>query len=251
MPGQWHANRFIEDAARHHSPCIRCGRSMWLPASKLGIYVRCSPECKAAAAAAQVRARSRPCETCGGLFAPRQVQLNNGGGRFCSQKCNTAARAALQAPETKLLAARRLREDWASGKLTAVSGPAKPNWKGGKAARKERLRTPEARAAQAATLRAYRKANPDKVREFVQSRSRRQHGKLPRGTVKRLGEMQAWRCAICRVGVKRGFHLDHIMPLARGGEHAPRNLQLLCATCNVRKSSRDPIEHMQSLGRLL
>jgi len=63
--------------------------------------------------------------------------------------------------------------------------------------------------------------------------------------------MQRWKCAVCAVGIKDNYHLDHITPLARGGKHEPRNLQLLCPTCNVRKSAKDPIAYMRELGRLL
>jgi len=41
------------------------------------------------------------------------------------------------------------------------------------------------------------------------------------------------------------------LPLARGGKHEPRNIQFLCEHCNLTKNARDPIDHMQSLGRLL
>jgi 5-methylcytosine-specific restriction endonuclease McrA len=40
-------------------------------------------------------------------------------------------------------------------------------------------------------------------------------------------------CAECG-GV--AAHIDHIIPLAKGGEHGIGNLQMLCATCNSRKS---------------
>jgi 5-methylcytosine-specific restriction endonuclease McrA len=36
------------------------------------------------------------------------------------------------------------------------------------------------------------------------------------------------------------FHVDHIMPLARGGKHHPSNLQLLPAKINLRKKARIP-----------
>ncbi len=34
------------------------------------------------------------------------------------------------------------------------------------------------------------------------------------------------------------FHVDHIIPIARGGEHKPSNLQLLPAKINIRKGAR-------------
>ena len=54
-----------------------------------------------------------------------------------------------------------------------------------------------------------------------------------------------WRCQACGVKTpraKRGTYdgnapeLDHIVPLAKGGEHSYRNTQLLCRCCNGRKS---------------
>lgn len=37
---------------------------------------------------------------------------------------------------------------------------------------------------------------------------------------------------------ERGWHLDHIVPLSRGGDHTYANVQAACATCNMRKSNR-------------
>jgi 5-methylcytosine-specific restriction endonuclease McrA len=54
-----------------------------------------------------------------------------------------------------------------------------------------------------------------------------------------------------RVCLDGGFHVDHIKPLALGGQHEPGNIQLLCPTCNVRKSCTDPIQYAQRNGRLL
>lgn len=40
-----------------------------------------------------------------------------------------------------------------------------------------------------------------------------------------------------RLGVK--MHVDHIVPLAKGGAHIPTNLQVLPASINMRKHARD------------
>jgi len=176
------------------------------------------------------------------------VQLRNGGGRFCSQKCNAASHAALSSPENLARAAEARRLKFAAGLWSYPSGPANKHWRGGRAVYQARRR---ASGKEAAGLRRYRAANPDKVREFSQRRKDRKLGRLPRGTLPAIRARQKNRCAICRSRVRGGGHFDHIMPLARGGIHEPRNLQLLCAPCNLSKNARDPLEHMRSLGRLL
>lgn len=46
-------------------------------------------------------------------------------------------------------------------------------------------------------------------------------------------------CRQCGREVASGSgHIDHIVPLARGGAHAQENLQLLCAPCNLTKGAR-------------
>jgi len=36
------------------------------------------------------------------------------------------------------------------------------------------------------------------------------------------------------------IHIDHVIPLARGGEHTERNLKVACAQCNLRKGASVP-----------
>jgi 5-methylcytosine-specific restriction endonuclease McrA len=72
-----------------------------------------------------------------------------------------------------------------------------------------------------------------------------------RSGIAQIGAAQRWRCAICKCSVRDKYDLDHIIPLAKGGAHHRKNVQLLCPTCNRRKGAKDPIEYMQSLGHLL
>lgn len=71
--------------------------------------------------------------------------------------------------------------------------------------------------------------------------------------ISKLLELQRGKCAgvDCKKSIKKGYHIDHIIPLSRGGMNDKYNLQLLCPTCNMRKGARDPITHNQSLGMLL
>lgn len=46
-------------------------------------------------------------------------------------------------------------------------------------------------------------------------------------------------CGICGTDVDpTDFHVDHVMPLVRGGEHSYANVQLAHPVCNQRKGDR-------------
>jgi 5-methylcytosine-specific restriction endonuclease McrA len=100
-----------------------------------------------------------------------------------------------------------------------------------------------------------RKDNPEKNRAKVAARRARRRmvggGGWTATDVHEIYRLQRGRCALCPKKLGKTFHQDHIVPLARGGKHERRNLQLTCPTCNLQKAARDPIEHAQSLGLLL
>lgn len=45
-------------------------------------------------------------------------------------------------------------------------------------------------------------------------------------------------CAMCFQCPRQKLHVDHIVPLSRGGEHSRENLQALCQPCNQWKYNR-------------
>lgn len=61
---------------------------------------------------------------------------------------------------------------------------------------------------------------------------------------KELREMIAKRdnytCRICGKYMpdEVGLHIDHIIPISKGGKSVPSNLQVLCSKCNGKKSSK-------------
>jgi len=51
------------------------------------------------------------------------------------------------------------------------------------------------------------------------------------------------RCYLCGSSIPLGErHVDHIIPLSKGGEHRPSNLAIACASCNLSKSNKMPNE---------
>lgn len=50
------------------------------------------------------------------------------------------------------------------------------------------------------------------------------------------------RCEYCRLsqkGQEATFHVDHIIPIASGGETVAANLALACVSCSLRKGARE------------
>jgi 5-methylcytosine-specific restriction endonuclease McrA len=84
------------------------------------------------------------------------------------------------------------------------------------------------------------------------ARKRNAGGSHSAADIREITRLQKGKCAWCRVSFsKKRRHVDHIEPLARGGHNGRQNLQMLCETCNTRKSWKDPIVFAQQQGRLL
>jgi 5-methylcytosine-specific restriction endonuclease McrA len=72
---------------------------------------------------------------------------------------------------------------------------------------------------------------------------------------KQILERDKWQCQLCGIKVHDRSsgdwntpdkaHIDHIIPISKGGNSEPNNLQTLCRTCNLSKS--DKVELQLSL----
>lgn len=103
-------------------------------------------------------------------------------------------------------------------------------------------------------FREHRKNNPIKYRAYQAKRRTlklQTHGQFTDEDVKQLYVLQKGRCTVCKKSIEGGYHIDHIVPLSKGGMNDRDNIQLLCPTCNLTKHDKDPIRFMQERGFLL
>jgi 5-methylcytosine-specific restriction endonuclease McrA len=120
--------------------------------------------------------------------------------------------------------------------------------------RQDRLDNPgrESRASK-----EWRKNNKEKGRHAVRRRRARRKGAGGSHTVEDVRAIVAMqtpagkrnpRCWWCDEEIGGTYHVDHRIPLAKGGGDEPGNLVIACPRCNLSKHTRMPHEFA---GRLL
>ena len=118
------------------------------------------------------------------------------------------------------------------------------------------VKTPATKAKQAAVMRAryaagLRSVPPEKARE-IKARWQREHPeqhrqRQSRRRARRRGafvedvhpqvvfESHGGCCGVCGELIEGDYHIDHVIPLARGGEHSYANSQPAHPLCNIKK----------------
>lgn len=105
---------------------------------------------------------------------------------------------------------------------------------------------------------AWQRNHPEKARANRAKRRARERNALVSLTseqrkaiediYKRAKEAPRVRCYLCGKLIPKGHrHVDHIVPLAKGGKHVPSNLAIVCDQCNWHKHTKLP----QEVGLLL
>lgn len=114
---------------------------------------------------------------------------------------------------------------------------------------KEWVKTEKGRKAVNDRVAKYRERNRELCRERVRNwkeknpdynsrrRSRLQNSFVEDIDVQELIRKQQGRCGICNRPLAKGkkFHIDHIVPLSKGGEHSMVNTQITHPICNLQK----------------
>ena len=102
--------------------------------------------------------------------------------------------------------------------------------------------------------RKWAKENTEQNKEIKannKAKRRGADGKFTFDQIKELLRKQKYKCISCGCDIKKSFHRDHIFPIALGGSNHITNIQLLCAPCNIKKSSKHPVDFMQERGFLI
>ena len=159
----------------------------------------------------------RICAECGGSFEGRRRDA-----RFCSRQCRSKA-----SRDSRTLTCSRPNCD----RPVRAKGMCSKHWR--RVARAEGREvcepwTPERRARW-------------KAREVL----KRGATSVEPVVLEEIFDRDGWVCQICHVTVDRGLSypnpmsksLDHVVPLSKGGDHSPGNVQLAHLVCNLRKGA--------------
>lgn len=100
--------------------------------------------------------------------------------------------------------------------------------------------------------RRYVSENIEANRAYWRNSSAKRRAAMSRGMTSR--ELSSWTdaqektCFWCGIDVRKGFHVDHYIPLSRGGLHEADNLRISCRSCNCRKHNKMPDEFLKDIG---
>jgi 5-methylcytosine-specific restriction endonuclease McrA len=115
-----------------------------------------------------------------------------------------------------------------------------------KAYREKRKEQPEQRSKQNEWTIAYHKTPRGKAGQKAAHHNRRlvkQSGSVTANDIELQFKSQNGRCWHCGKKISSdNYHLDHLVPLARGGKHDPRNIVISCPHCNLSKGAKLPQE---------
>jgi hypothetical protein len=206
----WDERKALERASARRADCAHCGKNFHAKASKKGQPQKfCSNKCKweAKRKYASKREAREAWRRAQGI-KPREIKLPSAPVEKACRDCGDVVAKWAQRCEPCRLKA--------------------------KSARKQKAKhSPSVRVSRAASKASY------KIR-------------LRQATVERFDpfdvfERDGWRCHMC--GIKtpkrlRGTYednapeLDHIVPLAAGGDHSRRNTACSCRKCNIAKSDK-------------
>lgn len=188
------------------------------------------------------------------ICLPEHVEKNSAGKCVACNRLRAAEwykNNRQRALAARLAWARANKEKLAVARKTRRADPEKKR-KSDAASRRWKDNNPERRREH---CREWRAKNPDKSRVSFQNRRARllaAEGSHTAADIADIRRSQSGKCAYCKSRLGKVMpHVDHIVPLARGGSNRRSNLQILCYSCNSRKGASDPVDFARRTGRLI
>lgn len=87
--------------------------------------------------------------------------------------------------------------------------------------------------------------NYERCRELAwnyRARKRGASGSHTTADIKAQHERQEGKCYWCNCKVGDKYHVDHVVPLSKGGSNWPSNIVIACPTCNQVKKDKHPMD---------
>jgi 5-methylcytosine-specific restriction endonuclease McrA len=95
----------------------------------------------------------------------------------------------------------------------------------------------------------WKKENPEKVRSYSENRRSRKKqcgGYVSADDITTQYNKQDGKCFWCSIQVEDNYHIDHKIPLSKGGLHLPHNIVISCPKCNLTKNNKMPDEFLST-----
>ena len=200
--------------------CPQCGRIFE------GSNVYCCSECYYDSMRKKNRGKKFICRNCGKIFYSIKSDKNRNP-KYCSKSC-----CAKDNADKKIIRVENTCKYCGKIFYTKPSG------------RKKYC----SRACQYNGATLYDDRLHNKAKRCAKSRYERMTKKIDKLYIKALCIAQRYKCAYCGKSLNEGYHIEHLIPLSRGGDNDEWNIVLLCPHCNMSKNSKTLVEYALYIG---
>ena len=99
-------------------------------------------------------------------------------------------------------------------------------------------------------FKSYRKKESYKIKHRIRNRERKMKLKgIPLSEIDKWVTTQKMECYWCHKECKDDYHIDHYIPLSKGGSHSIDNFVIACSFCNISKGAKMPSEFIEYMKK--